>query len=229
MNKKNVLRALPLLLILPFCASCAPAEAKIRLLEGNFFAARDMLAEAEASYTRARSLAGPDDIPYAIYALAYIQLLRAENETPDEEESVALFDEAHTLIMREIIDDTDTITRAFRHGHGERHRELAYRIHYNTGLARYHAGEPEEAAWEFRQALLVDPGRIEAKRNLEISLAQLETKSGKETSEVKTARPVRDGVSRGNSVLFDFIRQKETNRWKSWAWQGEEGDSLQDY
>jgi hypothetical protein len=226
MNKKNALFACCLL---PLLLSCAPAEAKIRLLEGNFFAARNMLTEAEASYTRARSLAVPDDVPYAIYALACLQLLRAEPETPDAGESVTLFDETHTLIVRETIDDTDRITRAFRHGHGERHRELAYRLHYNTGLARYYADDPEEAAWEFRQALLVDPGRIEAKRNLEISLAQLETKSGKETSEVKTARPVREGVSRGNSVLFDFIRQKETNRWKSWAWQGEEGDSLQDY
>ncbi|MDR1231437.1 MAG: VWA domain-containing protein [Spirochaetaceae bacterium] len=223
---------LPLMLLLH---SCAPAEAKIRLLEGNFFVARDMLDEAETSYTRARSLAAPGDIPYAIYALAFVQLRRDEKEAVvDREEAedsaaIPLLGEAHTLIANENAADTDRITQAFRHRHGEQHRELAYRIHYNAGLAHYNAGKPEEAAWEFRQALLADPGRIEAKRNLEISLALLENKSGLQTSEVKTARPVREGTSRGNSVLFDFIRQKETNKWKSWAWQGEEGDSLQDY
>jgi Ca-activated chloride channel family protein len=222
--------ALPLVLLFQ---SCAPAEAKIRLLEGNFFMARDMPDKAEASYTRARSLAAPGDIPYALYALAFVQLQRGEKEAAAEEaeESAAtlLLGEAHALIARENAADTDRTTQAFRHGHGERHRELAYRIHYNAGLAHYNAGKPEEAAWEFRQALLVDPGRIEAKRNLEISLALLENKSNPETSEVKTARPVREGVMRGNSVLFDFIRQKETDRWKNWAWQGEEGDFLQDY
>jgi Ca-activated chloride channel family protein len=223
---------LPLVLLFH---SCAPAEAKIRLLEGNFFVARDMLDEAEASYTRARSLAAPGDIPYAVYALAFVQLQRDEKEgTAAREEAedsaaIPLFEEAHALIANENAADTDRITQAFRHGHGEQHRELAYRIHYTAGLAHYNAGKPEEAAWEFRQALRADPGRIEAKRNLEISLALLANKSSLETSEVKTVRPVSEGTSRGNAVLFDFIRQKETNRWKSWAWQGEESDSLQDY
>jgi Ca-activated chloride channel family protein len=229
-RKRN--RVLPYALML-LLQSCAPAEAKIRLLEGNFFMARDMPDKAEASYIRARSLAAPGDIPYAVYALAFVQLQRGEKEVAAEEaeESAAtlLLDEAHALIARENAADTDRMTQAFRHGHGERHRELAYRIHYNVGLACYNAGKPEEAAWEFRQALLVDPSRIEAKRNLEISLAQMENRSSVETSEVKTARPVREGATRGNSVLFDFIRQKETDRWKSWAWQSEEGDYSQDY
>jgi hypothetical protein len=208
--------------------------------------------EAEERYKRARSLAGPEDIPYALYALSFVQLLYAESEAPSTEKqakmnnenengneegadaALALLEYAHTLITRDAAghDDWDRATTAFRHGHGERHRELAYRIHYNAGIAYYNAGKAEEAAWEFRQALLVDsgrPGRIEAKRNLEISLALLENKNGVETNEVKSARPVREGASRGNSVLFDFIRQKETDRWKSWAWQGEEGDSLLDY
>ncbi|MDR1095545.1 MAG: VWA domain-containing protein, partial [Spirochaetaceae bacterium] len=78
-GKRNrvLLRSLPLILLLQ---SCAPAEAKIRLLEGNFFVARDMLDKAEASYTRARSLAKNGDIPYAVYALAFVRLQREENE-----------------------------------------------------------------------------------------------------------------------------------------------------
>jgi Ca-activated chloride channel family protein len=233
-GKRNrvLLRSLPLILLFQ---SCAPAEAKIRLLEGNFFVARDMLDKAEASYTRARSLAAPGDIPYAVYALAFVQLQREEKEAAaiaegaEDSAAMLLFGEAHALIAKETAAGADRITQAFRHGHGERHRELAYRIHYNAGLARFNAGKPEEAAWELRQALLVEPGRIEAKRNLEISLALLENKSGPEASEVKTARPVQDGAARGNGVLFDIIRQKETSRWKSWAWQGEEGDSSLDY
>ena len=245
-KERVLLSALPLLFF--SCAPVSPAapitpiaplaliEAKFRLLEGNFFVARAMLGAAEASYTRARSLASPGDVSYALYALGMVRLLNEEAVSKEAADgaAIALFDQAHALIMIENAAGSGDEESADRpaislHEHGERHRELAYRIHYNAGIAHYRAGNAEEAAREFRQALLVDPGRIEAKRNLEISLVQLESKNAVETSEVKSARPVREGVSRGNPVLFDFIRQKEAGRWKSWEWQGSEGDSPEDY
>ncbi|MDR1468592.1 MAG: VWA domain-containing protein [Spirochaetaceae bacterium] len=239
--KKHLLSAAPFLFLFLSCAPTASfspfavIEAKFRLLEGNFFVTRNMLSEAEASYTRSRSLASSGDIPYTLYALGSARLLD-EGESPPKDEAdsavIAFFEQAHALITTDAAGTDaagDPAAEDFRHGHGERYRELAYRIHYNSGVAHYHAGNAEEAAREFRQALLVNPGRIEAKRNLEISLVLLESKNTVETSEVKSARPVREGISRGNSVLFDFIREKETGRWKSWAWQGGEGDSSLDY
>jgi Ca-activated chloride channel family protein len=230
---KSVSRILPLLLVLH---SCAPVEAKFRLLEGNFLVARNMPQEAEASYTRALSLAEPGDIPYAVFALAALRLRYAETDDVSGEdlpnEAVfSLLEQAHAMIDTGNGDreNDDKAAYAFRHEHDEHHRELAYRIHYNAGIAHYYAGNAEEAAWEFRQALLIDPGRIEAKRNLEISLTLIENKDNVETSEVKSIRPVQEGESRGNSVLFDFIRQTETDKWKSWKWQGVEGDPSQDY
>ncbi|MDR0639517.1 MAG: VWA domain-containing protein [Spirochaetaceae bacterium] len=232
-KRRILLSAVPLLFF-----SCTPAdptaplsplasiEAKFRLLEGNFFVARAMLGEAETSYTRSRSLAAPGDVPYALYALGLARLLDEEEAVSEEVAAAALFDQAHALIVTDNAAGTD---KNFRHGHGDRHRELAYRIHYNAGIAHYRAGNAEEAAREFRQALLVDPGRIEAKRNLEISLVLLESKNAVETSEIKSAHPAREGPSRGNPVLFDFIREKETGRWKSYVWQGGEGDSSGDY
>jgi Ca-activated chloride channel family protein len=224
----------------PIAPMFASIEAKFRLLEGNFYVTRNMLAEAEASYTRSRSLAAPGDIPYTLYALGLVRLLSEKDEAaasvaPEEEAdgaAIAFFDQAHALIMTDAAGtgaDEDMAAYVYWHQHAERHRQLVYRIHYNSGIAHYRAGNAEEAAREFRRALLVDPGRIEAKRNLEISLILLENKNTVETSEIKSARPVREGVSRENTVLFDFIRQKETGRWKSWAWQGGEGDSSKDY
>jgi Ca-activated chloride channel family protein len=236
--KKRLLSTVPLLFLFFSCTPISLIEAKFRLLEGNFFVTRNMLSEAEDRYVQSRSLAAPGDIPYALYALGLVQLLSEEDKAVPEEETdgtaIALFDQAHDLITTDAAGsendaDTNKTARVYRHGHGDQHRELAYRIHYNAGVAHYHAGNAEEAAREFRQALLVDPGRIEAKRNLEISLVLMENKNTVETSEVKSTRPVREGESRENSVLFDFIRQKETDRWKSWAWQGIEGDSSEDY
>jgi tetratricopeptide (TPR) repeat protein len=230
------LRLLPYTLLLLCMTSCTPVKAKLRLLEGNFFVSQAAFEKAEESYTKALALAGPEDAPFVINALAYVKLREAGQPgpyaQPDTKEILTLLENADRMISRAPVPEETADVRADApddYRYDERHRELAYRIHYNAGIAYYNAGNAQAAAREFRAALLVNPRRIAAKRNLEISLATLENTNGVEMSETKSIRPIQEGAARGNSVLFDFIRQKEIGRWKSWEWQGGKDNSLSDY
>jgi len=49
-------------------------------------------------------------------------------------------------------------------------RELAFRLAFNLGVARYEGGEFEEAAWSFIEALRHRPDNWDAKHNLELSV-----------------------------------------------------------
>jgi Ca-activated chloride channel family protein len=93
----------------------------------------------------------------------------------------------------------------------ERDRELLYRIAYNTGIIYFEAESYEEAAKKFRNALEYDSSRIDAKRNLELSLLSL--------SRGEAASPDAAGMeySEGGEgdTLLEYMRQKERERWKS--------------
>jgi Ca-activated chloride channel family protein len=104
------------------------------------------------------------------------------------------------------------------------HRELRYRNHYNTGLALFGEGDFSAAAASFREALKTDPARIEAKRNLELSLLSIagDKPGGGRAEDGRRENPAR-------AVLFDYLRQKERNQWKSREWAPEEQDAGPDY
>jgi Ca-activated chloride channel family protein len=109
----------------------------------------------------------------------------------------------------------------------EDHRELIYRINYNRGVVRFHAGDFAAAAEDFRAALETDGSRIEAKRNLELSLLSM----SRQSSGVASAPGLNiQEEQRGTKALFDYIRRKEQDQWKSREWEeGEEEFVGQDY
>jgi Ca-activated chloride channel family protein len=106
------------------------------------------------------------------------------------------------------------------------HRELIYRINYNRGVVRFHAGDFAAAADQFRAALETDAGRIEAKRNLELSLLSLAGQSSGPTPAANLSFQKEDGASR---TLFEYIRRKEQDQWKSLEWEGDTGFTGPDY
>ena len=55
---------------------------------------------------------------------------------------------------------------------------LAYRLAYNQGVLQYQLGNYQTAYDFFRQALLLEPGRREARINLEHSFRKLNVKRG---------------------------------------------------
>jgi Ca-activated chloride channel family protein len=144
--------------------------------------------------------------PYAQYGLGYIYLVLGENRAALGRFAAA--EEALARFPRE----------------GE-HQELVYRIHYNTGVIRFQEEDYTGAAAEFRKALETDGSRIEAKRNLELSLLSLGPRGN-----AAEALRIRHEAGEGETgALFDYIRRKEQDRWKSREWAGDTPVSGPDY
>jgi tetratricopeptide (TPR) repeat protein len=111
-----------------------------------------------------------------------------------------------------------------------KNRELVYRSRYNSGVVRFTGGDFEAAAADFRRALEADGSRIDAKVNFELSLLQLLRK--KEEAQVRTTRKGSSNEDERrirNEILFNFARQKEADRWKSWDFTVESEESGPDY
>ena len=171
-------------------------------MEANFFKARGQYSEAVSSYLKA--LAHEEAAPYAGYGLGsvYYEL---------DEGIVALERFADS---RNILDNLSP----------DSHRELRYRINYNTGVALFGEGDFANAALSFREALRNEPGRLDAKRNLELSLRSLVQEN---TAAGLTEQGQEEGESRG--TLFAYLRQKEQNQWRSREWSAETPSDEPDY
>jgi Ca-activated chloride channel family protein len=176
-------------------------------MEGNFFNSRGMYTEAISSYLK--TLDYPDTAPYGEYGLgsAYFAL---------EEGKAALE----------------------RYGDSEKglgnlkgnHRELLYRIRYNSGIIHFEEGDYDGAVRAFREALEIDGGHVEAKRNLELSLLTLSHNNNSPAAgSSRNSGTDGEGGEAGNSALFEYLRGKEQDQWKSREWQTESGSAGPDY
>ena len=140
--------------------------------------------------------------PYAEYGLGVIYL--AMNE---EDAALGRFDAAGAALD------------------GVEHGELRYRLHYNRGIVLFEKGDFSRAAAEFRAALESGPGRVEAKRNLELSLLSLDQRRRTD----RAARTEREAPEEGDGVLYEYLRREEEKRWRSQEWTGEAPFSGPDY
>ena len=107
------------------------------------------------------------------------------------------------------------------------HSELRYRIYYNMGIIYFEQGEYAEAAQAFREALIVDGSRVEAKRNLELSLHTISRSISPTYAPPEEAGA--EGRAADSSVFFEYIREREQERWRSREWDGESETSGLDY
>ncbi|MDR2485815.1 MAG: tetratricopeptide repeat protein [Treponema sp.] len=192
-----------LLVLLP--CSCSKIQGKLLIMEGNFFNSRGMYNEAIGSYLKARHYT--EARAYAEFGLGTVYFSLDEG-------AVAL-------------DRFAAAEQSLRDVSKNMSPELLYRIRYNTGIVRFKEGDYTAAAGSFRSALEIDGSRIEAKRNLELSLLSL--------AQQKTAQAIapEQESSAGNRdrlpALFDYLRQKERNRWKSREWIEDASYSGPDY
>jgi tetratricopeptide (TPR) repeat protein len=188
-----------------FCVSCAPELAKLKLVEGNVYFSRGKYAEAAGAYMAA--LEDAKTAPYAAYLLGSAYAAMGQDEA-----ALARFDEAEKNVP------------------ARENRELIYRSRYNSGVIRFTNGDFAGAAADFKRALEVDGARIEAKLNFELSTLSLMRK--KENAQVRTTQKgsvSEDDRRRQSEILFNFVRQKEAERWKSWEFTGETNNSGLDY
>jgi Ca-activated chloride channel family protein len=179
--------------------SCSQIPGKLKTIEGTFFHARQRYNEAAASFLEASSY--DETAPYAQYGLGVTYLAMGEDK--------AAF---------------GRLTTAAALASAEKNHELQYRVHYNMGVIHFEEGDYTAAAGEFRKALESDGRYIEAKRNLELSLLSLDQKEKERAS-----TGVDEQTGEDNEILFDYLRQKEQDRWKSREWTGEDASSGPDY
>jgi Ca-activated chloride channel family protein len=172
--------------------SCSDVPGKLKVMEGSFLNSQGMYTEAIAAFRS--SLAYTEAAPYGEYGLGLMYLSLDEGEA-----ALKRFTSAEEALAN--LSD-------------EEHRELWYSIFYNRGVILFQNGDYAGAAGEFRNALEVNSSHIEAKRNLELSLLSSNRQGG------AVPAPLTDGgnAGKGDQVLFDYLRNKEQDRWRSREW-----------
>jgi tetratricopeptide (TPR) repeat protein len=180
-----------------FASSCSGVHGKLLVTRANFMAARGMNSEAVRLYMEAAE--HEDVAAYAQYGLGLVFFAMDENEA-----AAGRFAMAEQLLeaMPEKL-----------------HRELRYRNHYNAGIVLFTGGDFAGAAGAFRNALRTSSGRTEAMRNLELSLKSLE-RNGENTAGGGGADNA--GSDEAMAQVFQYIRQKEVEKWRSREWPQEE-------
>jgi len=178
-------------------SSCARVQGKLLIMEGNFFTARGFYTEAISSYLRA--LTHDDVAPYAEYGLASVYFALGESSIAMERYRAA------KLSLEELNRDD---------------RELRHRIYYNMGIIYFEKGEYHEAVNAFRNALILDGSRMEAKRNLELSLLVVGRIGTQQDYAAEVTGDGREGAG-DTSAIFEYIRQMEREQWRNREWAGE--------
>jgi len=186
-----------LIFLFSLFSSCSETQGKLLIMEANFLNTRGYYTEAISAYLRA--LQYKEAVPYAEYGLASAFFALEESDA-----ALDRYLEAENAL--ELL--------------GDAHNELKFRIHYNRGIIYFEKGEYNEAALAFREALKIDSGRIEAKRNLELSLLTDTWRSPSAPVYSPEGADSPDNVQdEGSSqVLFDYLRAKEQEQWKSREW-----------
>jgi Ca-activated chloride channel family protein len=202
-KKRRRNRVLPLFsLVFFFTVSCSDIPGKLKVVEGSFFNSQGMYTEAIAAYRSSLGFTGT--APYGEYDLGVMYLSLDEGEA-------ALGRFAAAAAALEDFPE-------------EEHRELRYSIYYNRGVVRFRNEDYAGAVEEFRKALEANSNHIEAKRNLELSLLSANRQGG------AVPAPSEGGkAGKENSVLFDYLRNKEQDRWRSREWVEDTSVSGPDY
>ena len=196
-NHKGLVLLLSLLYV-----SCSQAEGKFLIMEGNYFSSRHRYDVAISSYLGALET----ETPYAEYGLGLSYSALDENDAALEQYAAA--------------------EKSLETEKGE-HTELRYRLNFNRGIILFEQGNFRGAADSFRKALEIDGSRLDAKRNLELSLL-----AAGQTSNESPAAAESSGAETEDSkqaqALFDYLRQKEQDQWRS-DWTADSNPVWPDY
>jgi len=200
MSENRIKKYFPAFVVLPLMlCGCSGIPGKLLIMEANYKNSRGMYNEAITPYLKALDYA--DAAPYAEYGLGSVYFALGEEQAA--------------------LDRFAKARKALEKLPPSENSELHYRIHYNTGVVLFSAQDFAGAANSFREALRVDGRRIDAKRNLELCILSL--------SRENLSVGIDEYENESMLILFDFIRQKELNQWRSREWTDEEEITGPDY
>ena len=178
-------------------SSCTEVQGRLLVMEGNFFNARSFYTQAIASYLGA--LTHEEIAPYAESGLASVYFALGESRIALERYRSA------QMSLAELNRD---------------HPELRFRLYYNIGIIYFDMGEYHQAAEAFRNALKIDGSRLQARRNLELSLLFAERINLQQDADITEAAG--QGSGGNHPALFDYLRQMEQEQWRSREWASED-------
>ncbi|MBN2651558.1 MAG: hypothetical protein JXR63_04180 [Spirochaetales bacterium] len=90
--------------------------------------------------------------------------------------------------------------------------ELKFRIEFNRGVLYFDQASYSLAFDSFKNALILKPSSIEAKRNLELTILKIDTL--KNTGEgVSSSSSNRNSDSRRHSNLLNYVKRQEIRQW----------------
>ena len=150
-------------------------EPRLATLEGNYAFARGDYVRATSNYLGA---GGDAPQPHLAYNLGNTYLALGEIDAGVER-------------LLSVADSGD--------------RGLLWRVAFNLGHARYQAGRYLEAAYHFRDALLLAPESMDAKINLELALRKVRTTPPQVEQDPAAAA----GASAPAARILEFIRRLE--------------------
>jgi len=178
-------------------SSCARTQGMLLIMEANFFNTRGFFTEAIASYLRA--LAHDEAVPYAEYGLGSVYFSLGESAAAMERYRSAM------RSLREL---------------NREDPELRHRIYYNMGIIYFEQSEYHEAVNAFRNALRVDGSRVEAKRNLELSLLAFNRISPQPPDAAGAGEG--EGAGRERAEIFEYLRRMNQEQWRNREWPSED-------
>jgi len=197
LSMKKRISLVSLTVIVFFLSSCS--EGRLLLLEANYLISRGKYDEAIVPGQRALNY--ENAAPYAEYSLGL-----TFHSLDDDKAALQRYGNSQKIL--------DSIS-------ANEHRELRYRNYYNSGIIYFDEGNFNSAAEAFREALRIDPKKMDAKRNLEISLMSIQMEVDRKN---KT-----EAVSETRKILFGYLKQHEQQKWKSREWMPEERFTGPDY
>ena len=186
-----------LAVIVFFLSSCS--EGRLLLLEANYLISRGRYDEAIVPSQKALNY--ENAAPYAEYSLGL-----TFHSLDDDKAALQRYGNSQKILNNISVNE---------------HRELRYRNYYNSGIIYFDEGNFNSAAEAFREALRIDPKKMEAKRNLEISLISIQVETDRK-NKTETRNETKE-------FIFDYLKQHEQQQWKSREWIPEEQYTGPDY
>ncbi|MDA3850489.1 MAG: hypothetical protein PF447_04385 [Spirochaetaceae bacterium] len=174
-------RLIPLLFLL--FISCKQIGPSFFVFKGNYLSRQGQFQHAELDYLKAlKQISAQDPLIYYNKANVYYSL--GERESALNDWSLA--------------DDYES-------------KELQFRLNFNRGVLYYDLGDYPMAYMQFKQALLLKPGDLHSKINLELSLAKM----GDGTTPKPSPQREEQGLMDDTERLLFYIENKETYQWQN--------------
>jgi Ca-activated chloride channel family protein len=193
LNKTTLVSIFACCLILPLFTSCSGrAKDGARILKSTWAWYQKQYQTAVAGFLQTSedaSKSGDSLVQqYALYGLAVTYMTQEENGSALER-------------LSQIAPDAP--------------QQVRYAAYYNAGIIANRSGDYKKAAALFKQAILADGTKADAKINLELSQKQESTHKAQDAEQEMKSVSENNNESALEKAVFSLIRENEQKKWKN--------------